>query len=115
MEDKNLQGKPTKPTEQQMAEWKEKFKVITLQGEFEDEVMTIIAKKPSRVSFERYQEEVLKKGIKAMRQFVKENILFPDPETVEQMFKEKPGLVAGISNPLQEMMGAGVDFTVIES
>ena len=115
MEEKNLQDKPAKPTEQQMAEWKEKFKVITLQAEIDDETMTIIAKKPSRISFERYQEEVLKKGVKAMRQFVKENVLFPDPETVEQMFKDKPGLVVGISNPLQEMMGAGVDFTVTES
>lgn len=72
-------------------------------------------KKPSRASFERYQDDVMKKGAKAMLQFVLENTLFPDREAMASILDDKPGITSGIASKLQDEMGISVSFTMTES
>lgn len=107
----------TQPTPEQIQEWKDKYKrVVALTAEDEDtgEKIQVIVRKPSRTSFERYQEEIIKKGSKAMKQFVLEAVLLPEREELTRILDNKPGFVSGIADPLQTMMGVGVNFTISE-
>lgn len=107
-----------RPTQEQLQEWREKYgKIYTLESEDEvnGDTIFIVARKPSRASFERYQEEVTKKGAKAMRQFVRENILYPGSEDLMPIFDDKPGILNGIASKLQDEMGVSVSFTMTES
>lgn len=107
-----------KPTAEQMQDWKARFeKVFKMKSEDEvnGEVLELVVRKPSRSSFERYQDDVMKKGAKAMYQFALENTLFPDRETMAEILDDKPGLASGIASKLQDEMGISVGFTMIES
>ena len=107
-----------KPTAEQLKAWREQYgKVFTLNSEDEinGETLLLVIKKPSRASFERFQDEALKKGAKTLQQFVKENILFPEKEKVNEIFSDKPGLVSVIAEKLQDLMGLNVSFTMTES
>lgn len=104
-------------TPEKIEELKERFgkivKLHAIDSESGKEI-EVIGRKPRRASFERFQDEVLKKGSKAMRNFVLENVVYPERSELERLFNEKPGLIVGILNPLQELMGADTDFTMTE-
>ena len=107
-----------KPTAEEMAAWREKHgKIFTLEAdeEINGETLFLVIKKPSRASFERYQEDAIKKGSKAMQQFAKENILYPDKEIISAIFSDKPGVAINIATNLQDLMGVSVNFTLNES
>ncbi len=106
------------PTPEQIAAWREKYgKVFTLQAdeEINGAPLIVVARKPSRSSFERFQDEAVKKGPKAMQQFVRDNVLFPDRETLTAVLEDKPGLIPRISDALADIMGVSASFTVTES
>lgn len=107
-----------KPTAEEMQAWRDKYgKILVMESEVEvkGETLFIVARKPSRASFDRYQEEIMKKGGKAMLQFVKENILYPDKAAMTALFDEYPGIANNLASTLQDAMGVSVTFTMTES
>ena len=113
-----MDNQTNRPAEEQLQAWREKFgKVFVMESEEEvnGETLCIVARKPSRASFERYQDEVIKKGAKAMLQFVKENVLFPSKESMAAILDDKPGIASAIATNLQDVMGVSVTFTMTES
>lgn len=107
-----------KPTEEQMQAWRDNYgKILVMESEVEveGETLFVIARKPSRASFDRYQDEVMKKGGKAMLQFVKENILYPDKAVITALFDKYPGIANNLASSLQDAMGVSVTFTMTES
>ena len=107
-----------RPTPEQMAEWKSKYgKTFLLESEDDvsGEPLVVVMRKPSRASFERFQDEVLKKANKAMRQLVMDNTLFPERKELEALLDEKPGIIIPLAGELQDEMGTLTAFTKTES
>ena len=105
-----------KPTDSQLAEWKAQYGTIQ-QMETNDldlGEIVIVIKKPRKSSFNRFQDEVLKKGSKAMEQFVLENVLYPERKELIRLFEAKPGIVLGLVDELQSEMGIDMGFSVTE-
>ena len=122
MSEQSMNGKESqdkagvKVTESQLAEWKERHGKIQKMETYDEELgeILIVIKKPSRSSFNRFQDEVLKKGSKAMEQFARENVLYPAKEELSKLIDVKPGIVLGIVEKLQSEMGIDMDFSVTE-
>lgn len=105
------------PDVQQLQAWKEKYgKVYILETEDPDskEELRIVARKPSRATFERYQEELMKKGPKAMKNFVLDSVLYPARDELAKLLDEKPGFCSSLADPLQTQLGVGANFTINE-
>ena len=105
-----------KPTDSQLAEWKAQYgKIQKMEtNDLDLGEIVIVIKKPRKSSFNRFQDEVLKKGSKAMEQFVLENVLYPERKELIRLFEAKPGIVLGLVDELQSEMGIDMGFSVTE-
>lgn len=110
----NADAKIDLPT--QIEVWKQQYEDIYELNADADEgdspIPTFYFRKPGRMQLSRFAKEVMKDALKGMNALVFDCLLFPDRDTVEALFKKKPGLIISLGGELQKLVGTSQDFFV---
>jgi len=78
---------------------------IEPEGEYETLELTYYFTKPKAASFNRYVKEVSKDAIRAMNNFVRDNIVEEQLADVEEKLEKYPALSLGVGEKLLTMLG----------
>ncbi|PHS34898.1 MAG: hypothetical protein COA82_06620 [Alkaliphilus sp.] len=78
---------------------------IEPRGEYETVAMLFYFKKPKTSSFNRYIRDMSKDSIRAMNNFVRDNIIEEQLEEIESQLEKYPALGLGVGEKLLSMLG----------
>ena len=78
---------------------------IEPEGEYESVELKYYFKKPKTPSFNRYIREVSKNSMKAMNNFIRDNIIEEQLSDIEDKLEKYPALGLGVGEKLLSMLG----------